>query len=98
MASLVVPCPPGDPFTALHATPRGVVLAGTMMGRVWRWSRGEGLMLLSSSQEDAIRGLWADEGRVYATVGDLCVVSWAHQGGGERVVRMRKRGSNTMSR
>lgn len=70
-AKLIIPTEPGDPISSVFVD-SSVVVAGSLLGRVWIYdpSRNTRRMLAGFS-DDAIRGLYVQDGTVFATVGDI---------------------------
>lgn len=71
LAKLIIPTDPGDPISAIFIDSSTVVV-GSMLGRIWSFdtSRNSRRMLAGFS-DDAIRGLYVQDGTIFATVGDL---------------------------
>lgn len=60
----------GDPVSALFMTEEYVV-CGTLLGRIWLYKINDNCrVLLAGFSDDAIRGVYIEDGFVFATIGD----------------------------
>lgn len=66
----VIPAEIGDPVSALFSDDEFVAI-GTLMGRIWIYNiRRNTRKMIAGFSDEAIRGIYVQDGTVYATVGD----------------------------
>ena len=71
VCKLVVSTEPGDPISTVFAD-GSVVITGTMLGRIWVYDiQRNSRRMLAGFSDDAVRGLYVQDGTLYATIGDL---------------------------
>ena len=67
---LVIPAEPGDPISAVFID-ENYVASGSHMGKVWVYNiERNSRRMIAGFSEDAIRGLYIQDGTLYVTVGD----------------------------
>jgi hypothetical protein len=66
----VIPTDPGDPATIVFIDDSFVV-AGTIMGKIWVYNIADDTRCLYVGfSDDAVRGVYVEDGALYATIGD----------------------------
>jgi hypothetical protein len=66
----VIPTDPGDPATIVFIDDSFIV-AGTLMGKIWVYNiKDDTRCLYVGYSDDAVRGVYVEDGALYATIGD----------------------------
>lgn len=69
-SKFVIPCDYGDAVSALHVTEE-YITCGTLLGRVWLYNiASNSRVLLAGFSDDSVRGVYIEDGTVFATIGD----------------------------